>query len=100
MTQSHQISSVVGWLSLTLCLAVLIVSTPVLADNDKMSIGAANEHQMEHVNFRPYFKRLGRLPSRLLARESGDQPLGFDRDDRDYKGLMFGKRDYNLPMFG
>ncbi|KRZ67728.1 hypothetical protein T10_13654 [Trichinella papuae] len=63
------------------------------------------------AGFFPYLKRFPALPSQYLKRSDMNNMLGigvkrdddqFDREDRDYRPLMFGKRypDYQLPMFG
>ncbi|KRY56879.1 hypothetical protein T03_9872, partial [Trichinella britovi] len=63
------------------------------------------------AGFSPYLKRFPALPSQYLKRSDMNNMLGtgvkrdddqFDREDRDYRPLMFGKRypDYQLPMFG
>ncbi|KRY82410.1 hypothetical protein T4D_5098, partial [Trichinella pseudospiralis] len=62
------------------------------------------------AGFFPYLKRFPALPSQYLKRSDMNNVLGigvkrdddqFDREDRDYRPLMFGKRypDYQLPMF-
>ncbi|KHJ44126.1 hypothetical protein D918_05820 [Trichuris suis] len=75
---------------------------------------AVNQQQSLKLNrngFMPLYKNLPPLPRQFLKREillpyynaqvkrEDDQ---FDREDRDYRPLMFGKRfpDYQPPMFG
>ncbi|CDW51876.1 hypothetical protein TTRE_0000013501 [Trichuris trichiura] len=75
---------------------------------------SANQQQSLKLNrngFMPLYKNLPPLPRQFLKREillpyynaqmkrEDDQ---FDREDRDYRPLMFGKRfpDYQPPMFG
>lgn len=52
------------------------------------------------LGFRPHYRKLPRLPLPILAEST--YAKRFDREDRDYKPLMFGKRapDYMPPMFG
>lgn len=60
--------------------------------------------QEDDNTFRPYYRKLPRLPPRYLAllkHQQEKRESWFDRGDRDYKGLMFGKRaDYVNTPFG
>lgn len=81
-------------------LANFIIAT-VLVSARSARFAPPDEDDSE--SFRPHYRRLPKLPSYLVVmRNDKRSPVDwFDREDRDYKGLMFGKRaDYVNSPFG
>ncbi|VDP02025.1 unnamed protein product [Soboliphyme baturini] len=82
-----------------MCLTTLLVQTSESSPLFDHAIGS-NYPVVRPQHFE-VVRRLPRLPREYLV--SFLKENQFDREDRDYKMPMFGKRnaaDYQLPMFG